>query len=148
MNQPDPQCGRREELSQSGIEPATFRLVAQCFNQLRHPVLHVACIFIQWRYYFRRPLLAIICNCGSVEGYPWKSYLGGGCQIIRCNINGLYTSHWFTEWQQQCGMQIKIHKILTGMWGRKRILFCMSLAPRSTLPTLPLKQTSPLQMYP
>jgi len=40
MVRPDGLCQRKIPMKQSSIEPATFRLVAQCLNKLRHRVPH------------------------------------------------------------------------------------------------------------
>ena len=53
---PGPQCGRKDyvhekfKLTPSGIEPATFRLVAQCLNQLRYGVPRYHIVWLEMNF--------------------------------------------------------------------------------------------------
>jgi len=50
-------------MTPSGIEPATFRLVAQCLNQLRHPYKQVMRHFFQGLMLLgRNDGLVFLCN--------------------------------------------------------------------------------------
>ena len=46
---PEGLCQWRIQMTPSGIEPATFRLVARCLNHLRHHV-HVKHILVYWQW--------------------------------------------------------------------------------------------------
>jgi hypothetical protein len=51
-------CQRKISMTPSGIEPATFRLVEQCLNQLRHRVSHI--FYIQYIFSEDRSVCNII----------------------------------------------------------------------------------------
>ena len=90
---PGPQCGQKDYVNEKlqwhhrGIEPATFWLVAQCINQLRHrvpPTLHgtlynVLCICIV---YISHSTLTLLLLCIFANSYKEKQKISASKSML------------------------------------------------------------------